>query len=200
MNQQPGLMMLGDGKGCLYFNGSWLKQSVASFMILTAFKMPPNRDPMAEVKKAVRGFHAPSGTLLFWSLDAVVNSLGLLKQPDGHCRHLSLSFHETDLDMGLECGRIRQVGPKDNKLTERWLDCFFGADKERLWCEPPVTAHGRKFDVWHYRLFCDENWQPLRSRGELYSSRELVAPGWKSWSDVNEERRRQPAAETETTG
>src|SRR5262249_14385874 len=68
-----------------------------------------------------------------------------------------------------------------------------GMDPARL--SAALTEHGRKLDVWHYRLFCDPGWQPIKPRGEVYS-RELTEAGWKSYSDLSEEHRKEAAAES----
>ena len=195
MNKDLQMMVMGDGGPCIYFDNSWLMQAVATTLIL--FKGRPMRAMQAMTpngrcyKTFARGFHARTGTLLFYSRDEGMHSSGWWKNPDyERCRHLSLSFHETEPEAGRNYGQMRQVKPKDRALTEEWIDCFFGAQKRLLWSEPPVTEHGKKFDVWHYRLFCDENWLPIKPRGEVYS-RELTEAGWKSYSDVQDERRRE---------
>ena len=38
--------------------------------------------------------------------------------------------------------------------------------------------------VYHYRLFCDEGWQPLKPRGEVYT-RDFIEKGWKSFSELH---------------
>lgn len=53
-----------------------------------------------------------------------------------------------------------------DKKLEHILNKFFGNNKRLLWCEPPYSEEGKKAGVYHYRLFCDENWQPIFPRGE----------------------------------
>lgn len=60
-----------------------------------------------------------------------------------------------------------------------------GFRRERLlWCEPPYSEEGKKAGVYHYRLFCDENWQPIFPRGEVYST-QFTEMGWKSFSELH---------------
>jgi hypothetical protein len=70
-------------------------------------------------------------------------------------------------------------------MTEKLLRMFFGEDRKLLWCEPPYTDVGKRNDTWHYRLFCNVAWQPIKPRGEVYS-KEFTAAGWKSYSDLRE--------------
>jgi len=58
--------------------------------------------------------------------------------------------------------------------------CVKGAQR----CEGPYTAEGKQCGVFHYRLFCDPAWQPLKPRGEVYT-REFTEAGWKSYSELH---------------
>jgi hypothetical protein len=187
MNLHPQMARLTDGGPVLIFDRSWLIQSTASFMIRfrgQAMESMQRGTPDGEgYKTFARGYHEHTGTLLIYSRDEGMHTSGWWKNPDyERCRHLSLSFYEIDA-----LGRQEQVRPKDPKLTERWVQAFFGSDRKWLWCEPPVTEHGKAFDVWHYRLFCDKLWLPIKPRGEVYT-REFTEAGWKSYSDVQEAR------------
>jgi hypothetical protein len=120
-------------------------------------------------------YHRPTGTTLFFTRDAGYHSSGWWKNPDyDQCFHLSLSFH--DLETG-------EIAPKDEVLTREWLDLFFGDNERLLWCEPPAFTEGKTNDTWHYRLFCDEFWRPIKPRGEVYST-EFTEIGWKSFSEL----------------
>lgn len=97
---------------------------------------------------------------------------GWWKNPDyERCWHLSLSF----------------PGGRNKQDIEKILDAVFGEDKKKLWVEPPYSKTGKSLDVWHYRLFYDEQWDPIKPRGEVYS-RELTKAGWKSYSELVGER------------
>jgi hypothetical protein len=191
LNKNLQLMVMGDGGPCIYFDGTWLMQSVATTLILfhgkPMFATRAAAPRGCSYKTFARGFHAPTGTLLLYSREYGLYTSGWWHNPDyNRCRHLSLSFHETNFESE-HYGGMRQCLPKDAKITEKWIDCFFGAQKKLLWCEPPMTDHGKKFDVWHYRLFCDEHWNPIKPRGEVCSC-EFTETGWKSYSDVRHDR------------
>jgi len=70
-------------------------------------------------------------------------------------------------------------------LDKAWLEVFYGDDCRYIWAEPPYSEEGRKSDIWHYRLFCDINWQPILPRGEVYS-KDFTEKGWKSFSEINQ--------------
>lgn len=55
---------------------------------------------------------------------------------------------------------------------DAWLRAFFGDDLEHVWGQPAVTEYGESSGLWHWRLFCDENWQPLPSKnpGDLLAA------------------------------
>jgi hypothetical protein len=99
---------------------------------------------------------------------------GWWKNPDyERCWHLSLAFYNRDFSRR----------PKNVKLTEKWLDLIFGKYKRLIWTEPPCSKTGIKNDSWHYRLFCDEHWQPIIPRGEVYTKK-YTEPGWLSYSEL----------------
>ncbi len=119
--------------------------------------------------------HPTSGTNLIFTRDAEQHFGGWLKNPQfERCWHLSLSFFDPEAS---ECA------PKNRKLTLEWIEQFFGLNASKLWAEPPYSPQGRARDVWHYRLFCDEHWQPILPRGEVYSTR-FTEIGWKSFSEL----------------
>lgn len=105
---------------------------------------------------------------MIFTRDVGYHSGGWWKNPDyERCWHLSISFPD---------GR--------NKVTlDKIIEALFGAHKNLIWVEPPYTDTGKKYDVWHYRLFCDENWQPIKPRGEVYST-QFTEKGWKSFSEL----------------
>lgn len=104
------------------------------------------------------------------------HSGGWWKNPDyERCWHLSLSF-------AAEPGMAPL--PYDRKAGEQLARAFFGDDARLLWIEGPATPEGRARHVWHYRLFCDPAWAPLKPRGEVYS-RDWTPADWQSFSDVH---------------
>jgi hypothetical protein len=97
------------------------------------------------------------------------HSSGWWKNPDyERCWHLSIAF----------------PGGKDKKGLSDILVYLFGQFKNLLWVEPPYSDIGKSKEVWHYRLFCDENWQPIKPRGEVYNTH-FTERGWKSFSELN---------------
>lgn len=122
-----------------------------------------------------KGFHTPTGAVLIFSRDIGHHTSGWWKNPDyERCFHLSLSFRDP---VSME------PRPRDKKLTKEWVEAFYGSARDKIWSEPPYSPTGKRFDTWHYRLFCDPAWEPIIPRGEVYS-RELTEAGWLSWSDV----------------
>jgi len=114
--------------------------------------------------------------LVIFTRDTGHHSSGWWKNPDyERCYHLSLSFHDVE---------TTQPASHQTALAERIARAFFGDNVSKLWIEPPYSDEGRTRDVYHYRLFCDQGWQPIVPRGEVYS-RELTERGWKSWSDLH---------------
>ena len=63
---------------------------------------------------------------------------------------------------------------KDAAETQVWVELFYRDAARLVWCEPPTFREGKTLGVWHYRLFCDPNWQPILPRGEVYT-REFTA-------------------------
>lgn len=120
--------------------------------------------------------HVQSETSIVFTRDYGHHSCGWIKNPDfEYCFHLSLAFRDR------ETGERR---PQDKKAAEKWCQLFFGHYRRWLWIESPKSPEGRIADVWHYRLFCDQAWQPIFPRGEVYST-ELTEAGWKSWSELH---------------
>lgn len=101
--------------------------------------------------------------------DIGYHSSGWWKNPEyERCYHLSISFP----------GGINQ------RKLEHILEKLFGNNRKLLWCEPPYSEEGKKAGVFHYRLFCDENWQPIKPRGEVYDT-QFTEIGWKSYSELH---------------
>jgi len=119
-----------------------------------------------------------TAALLVFTRDVGMHSCGWWKNPDyDRCWHLSISFQVA------ERGQIHLL-PQDKKTAQRWCEAIFRDDCRWLWIEPPFSEAGHAMDVWHYRLFCDPGWQPIKPRGEVYS-RDWTPADWKSWSDVH---------------
>ncbi len=106
---------------------------------------------------------------IIFTRDIGHHSSGWWKNPDyERCYHLSISF----------------PGGSNKFALSKIIQGLFGDNKNKLWIEPPYSDDGKRKGVWHYRLFCDANWQPIIPRGEVYS-KEFTESGWKSYSEVH---------------
>jgi len=120
---------------------------------------------------------AKFGTVLIYTRDVGMHTSGWFKNPDyERCLHLSMSPAPT---------MIRMPGTPElnSALRDEWLRSFFGRNMHLLWAESPKTKEGKALGVWHWRLFCDKNWDPILPRGEVYST-EFTEKGWKSSSEL----------------
>lgn len=101
---------------------------------------------------------------------------GWWKNPDyERCWHLSMAQRDPMTGSPV---------PKQAAFYQELAEAFFGGDAKLTWLEGPYTPEGKALDVWHYRLFCDEGWQPIKPRGEVYS-KEFTEAGWHSFSDIH---------------
>ena len=115
------------------------------------------------------------GLTTIFSRDTGYHTSGWWKNPDyERCYHLSVSFFDP---------LSQEPTQPDADTVRKLVRGFFGVHRRLIWVEPPYSDHGKKLGVTHYRLFCDEAWQPIKPRGEVYS-RELTEAGWLSYSDV----------------
>jgi hypothetical protein len=69
--------------------------------------------------------------------------------------HLSTSFYRWPDGWPL---------PNDKARSAEIMRAFFAADADLVWCGPPWSPEGRVVDAWHFWLFCDARWRPLRPR------------------------------------
>lgn len=110
-------------------------------------------------------------TIVF-TRDTGYHTSGWWKNPDyERCWHLSISFK----------------GGSEKKATKEIIENLFKPYEMLLWVEPPYSDQGKSMDVWHYRLFCDENWQPILPRYEVYST-QFTERKWKSFSELQYEK------------
>lgn len=121
-------------------------------------------------------------TFVIFTRDEGHHTSGWLKNPDyERCFHLSLSPLEGDIIIPV------QLADPDWKTWLQWVEAFFGKENlKKVWAESPKSDMGKRRNVWHWRLFCDENWEPILPKGEVYSTM-LTELGWKSASQVFEE-------------
>lgn len=109
------------------------------------------------------------GCTIVYTRESGYHSGGWWKNPDyERCWHLSIAF----------------FGGIDKKTLKTIIDNLFGDYQNWIWTEPPYSDIGKAKEVWHYRLFCDEHWQPIKPRGEVYNTH-FTERGWKSFSEVN---------------
>lgn len=160
------------------FDNSWLKTSVVDYLKKQSFTgFYDGTQRTYAYTTLCQGFHLSSGTTLMFTRDQGMHSCGWWKNPDyERCWHLSLAFRDSI---------SHESKPKDSKLTQEWIELFFSTNKNMLWCEPPFSKTGKQLDVWHYRLFCNQNWQPIMPRKEVYTT-ENTETTWKSWSELNQ--------------
>ena len=142
-------------------------------------------------------FHWRTGTIVMFTRDRGHHTGGWFKNPDyERCRHLSLSFRApSPARAAHELGsphRIARLGgliqPRafDSSLAAEWVKLLHGDDRRYAWEEGAFSTQGRELAVRHYRVWCDQGWQAIKPRGEVYS-RELTEAGWRSWSEVQGE-------------
>ena len=117
-------------------------------------------------------------TLLAYTMDDGMHPVGWWKNPDyARCYHLSISYWYP--------GELARTAPKNEKETAEWITLFFHPNEGWIWCEPPHYGIGKQRDVWHYRLFADGHWQPIKPEGEVYS-RLKTESGWLSYSELKD--------------
>jgi hypothetical protein len=110
--------------------------------------------------------------IIIFTRDTGYHSSGWWKNPDFEmCYHLSISFQ----------------GERKRNITEKIVKGLFAENQKLLWVEPPYSRIGKQKEVWHYRLFCDALWNPIKPRGEVYNT-EFTEKGWKSFSEVHGEK------------
>ena len=128
-----------------------------------------------------RLMHQFRGITTIFTRDVGYHTSGWWKNPDyERCYHLSVSFFDTATML---------ARPFDQSVAKRIAKAFYTRFAKWVWVESPYSTTGKSIGVWHYRLFCDQQWQPILSRGEVYS-RELTEAGWKSFSEVQDEVKR----------
>lgn len=120
-------------------------------------------------------------TRLILTRDVGHHASGWLKNPDyERCYHLSMST------WGEQGGAMAHTDHADRTIMGLWAKAVFDRDLRYAWVEGPKSPEGKLHDVWHWRLFCDEHWQPILPRKEVYSM-DFTELGWRSASQVQEE-------------
>lgn len=107
--------------------------------------------------------------------DAGMHSEGWFKNPEyDRCFHCSLSYYHLD----------KTPADQQRDISRELTALLFGENQRLLWIEGPFSKMGKKLDVYHYRLMCDANWQPIQPRKEVYST-EFTEKGWRSFSEIH---------------
>ena len=160
-----------------FYDQTWQPFAVALDLKRLAQYGIYNGNPLesGKVVQRCRGLHVPSGSMVVYTRDAGMHTCGWWKNPDyNQCLHLSLSFIDPI---------TRQRRDRDKRMSDEWVELFFGNNKRLLWVESPFSEDGKKLDVWHYRLFVSPDFSaPILPRKEVYS-RDFIPKGWQSWSD-----------------
>jgi hypothetical protein len=160
-------------------------ERTASKMLAWAKTWEFNGEPNQENHNYItlsRRVHSASGAVVIFTRDTGHHTSGWIKNPDyERCYHLSLSpiqgyITRPDESYGVEL---------DQEITFMWCKAFFREHLRLAWSESPKSALGRAHSVWHWRVFANEAWEPIKPHGELYST-ELTEKGWKSASEVLE--------------
>lgn len=139
-------------------------------MVRTAQKGTYNGSSITEYFESCRWFLERYDCICILTRDEGYHSSGWWKNPDyERCWHLSISF----------------PGGMNWRKLEHVLLKLFGNKHRMLWCEPPYSEIGKRNGVYHYRLFCDEHWQAIMPRGEVYN-KEFTEIGWKSFSELHQ--------------
>lgn len=121
-----------------------------------------------------------SRTRIIFTRDIGHHTSGWLKNPDyERCWHLSTSPMQSRIILP----NTPQLAEPDMKTWGRWVKAFYGDDIRLCWSESPKSDLGKDRGVWHWRVFCDEHWQPLLPRKEVYTL-EFTEAGWRSASQV----------------
>lgn len=123
-----------------------------------------------------------TGTRMIFTRDTGHHSSGWLKNPDyENCWHLSTS------PLSRAIITLRPIlAELDKKILAGWVKAFFGEGVRYVWAESPKSAEGKQRGVWHWRLFADAHWKPIKPRKEVYS-KDFTEKGWRSASQVLEE-------------
>lgn len=137
----------------------------------------PENMRMVEMSRRV---HQQSGAVVMFSRDSGHHTSGWMKNPDyERCLHLSLSPIPGAIVIP---GRTIEM---DERISRMWCEAFFRDDVRLAWRESAKSKMGKAVQVVHWRVFCNEHWEPIHPRGEVYST-ELTEKGWKSASEVFE--------------
>lgn len=148
---------------------------LAADLRISASRAPEHKGQGVPDQRCVRVLRG-AGIVVLFTRDSNMHASGWFKNPQfERCFHLSLSFRDP---------ATGEAAPFDDYVAQRIARAFFGDAVTAIWTESAKTDEGRKLGVVHYRVFCDEHWNRIDPKGEVYS-RELTEKGWRSWSDLH---------------
>ena len=187
MAKSPGLILISGNVPALLFDLGWGIQPTASYLIRFSGpmeqKMRAAMSPPPTVISAAHGLHVRTGAEILYNRDVDLQlAESVLKNSElARARHLSLSFWQGQVSNrtpdGQTRGDLHRVKLADEDIRTRWLHAFFGNDLRCVWICPPVGEEALRFDIKHYRLFCDERWMPAPPVVGIAQS-PLHALGW----------------------
>ncbi len=105
---------------------------------------------------------------VIFTRDTGHHACGWWKNPDyERCYHLSICFR----------------GGRSKSKLRKIISGLFGNSKKFIWEESPFSNEGKANEIWHYRVFCDQGWNPILPRKEVYT-KEFTELNWKSSSEL----------------
>lgn len=174
------------------FGPQWEIENVATWLRGQAFRTPPldmsrHQPANRAILQACICQHYPSGSQLICTRETGYHSSGWWKNPDyERCLHLSVCFRDPASGAFVDF---------DKKRAAEWVHHIFGATSNLVWVEGPAGPEGKKCGTHHYRVFYGDPQftAPILPRGEVYT-REFTEVGWRSWSDVADDLKREADA------
>ncbi len=156
------------------FNQHWTENHVVKAMYHLANSGTWDGGEQTEYFYSCAHYWEKYEATMFFTRDTGHHTSGWWKNPDyERCYHLSISFVD----------KFGNSKPHNSKKAAKLIKLIYGNNQKLLWCEPPYSEYGVEKEVWHYRLFADEAWKPMKPTGEVYSKYKTPAH-WKSYSDV----------------
>lgn len=119
--------------------------------------------------EAVHAHYSGIGSRLMFARDDGYCDAGIFARPElNRAYRLSLSFFHS---INGQDGYFNFPHMLD------WMQAFFRHHVSRAWIEPPSRHHTtRSPDMWHIRVFADEQWNPIAITGE--AAADLMGLRW----------------------
>lgn len=135
----------------------------------------PTAQRYIDLCRLIWAYNPAEAAVLLFTRDIGHHSSGWWKNPDyERCWHLSVSYRSA----------TGETIEHDKRRSQTLAEAFFGPDLAHCWVEGPYSPRGRAIQVWHYRVFADENWEAFKPRGEVYD-KSWTSADWRSFSDVH---------------